>query len=139
MKIFLLLILLTLSCDTNIFDSYEFEYEDVIINVTELRIFKGIVFSWLIAEGAIINIGNDTLFNDEDWLGDTWSIHGSFYSDSTFTEKFGNEKQRGDNLAPGDTAVWKLTHSNDEITLSDYPNFKVNNLKALIKTHSDTN
>lgn len=77
-------------------------------------------------KGTITNTGDDTYYPP-------WYIEAEFYSDSTFTMKFGGDRtQMSFSLAPTEQTLWQITYSSDLITESDYPNFKVKNLRAYI-------
>jgi hypothetical protein len=60
-----------------------------------------------------------------------WYIEGIFYSDSTLTLQLGGRNMTMNvSLDPGVETLWTLQFSDDSIIESDYPNFRVSNLRA---------
>ena len=72
-------------------------------------------------------------------IGDTtvlapWYIEAMFYSDSTFTTTFGgNSRRMNFSLEPDVTAYWYLIHRSEAVIESDYPNFKIKDLRTYIQ------
>jgi hypothetical protein len=110
------------SCEDNSIigsdDVAELESADFTITETSYSSSK------LTVAGRVSNKGNSTYYPP-------WHIEAEFYSDSTFTTKFGGSSERVNYaLAPGENTLWKLTYSSDLIVESDYPNFAIKNLRA---------
>ena len=64
-------------------------------------------------------------------ISPTWYIEGIFYSDSTLTLQFGGRNTTMNvSLDPGVETIWTLEFSDGNIIESDYPDFRVDNLRA---------
>ena len=97
--------------------------EDANFEITEYLFTS----SELIVKGTVSNDGDDTFYPP-------WYIEAEFYADSTFTTKFGGTRTtKNYSLAPGENTLWQLTYSSSLIIESDYPNFRVKNLRAYME------
>ncbi len=94
--------------------------EDATFEITEYLFTS----SELIVKGTVSNDGDDTFYPPR-------YIEAEFYADSTFTTKFGGATvMKNYSLAPGENTLWQLTYSSSLIIESDYPDFRVKNLRA---------
>ena len=97
--------------------------EDANFEITEYLFTS----SELIVKGTVSNDGDDTFYPP-------WYIEAEFYADSTFTTKFGGTRNtKNYSLAPGENTLWQLTYSSNLIVESDYPDFRIKNLRAYME------
>ena len=97
--------------------------EDASFNITEYLFTS----TELIVKGTVSNDGDDTFYPP-------WYIEAEFYADSTFTTKFGGTRiTKNYSLATGENTLWQLTYSSSLIVESDYPNFRIKNLRAYME------
>ena len=67
----------------------------------------------------------------------TWYIEGHFYADSTLAFKLGGDRQQKSiSLEPGTSLSWSLEYKSYEEDLSQYPHFRVSQLRAY-QEHQD--
>jgi len=115
-----LLLLLATGCRDIIGSNKVVELKDVTLTVTEMEAQN---HQWKVS-GTILNNGDST-------IAPLWYIEAMFYSDSTFTETFGGDNEKGNYpLEPGVTGHWTLTHHFDGVDERDYPNFAIKDLRA---------
>ena len=99
--------------DVSVLEDATFEITEYLFTSTEL-----------IVKGTVSNDGDDTFYPP-------WYIEAEFYADSTFTTKFGGTRiTKNYSLAPGENTLWQLTYSSSLIVESDYPDFRIKNLRA---------
>lgn len=99
------------------------ELEDATFDITEYSFTS----TQLIVEGTVSNDGDETFYPP-------WYIEAEFYADSTFTTKFGGSRTTINySLAPGENTFWQLTYSSSLIVESDYPDFRIKNLRAYME------
>ncbi len=99
------------------------ELEDANFNITEYLFTS----TELIVKGTVSNDGEEIFYPP-------WYIEAEFYADSTFTTKFGGTRTIINySLAPDENTLWQLTYSSSLIVESDYPNFRIKNLRAYME------
>ena len=99
--------------DVSVLEDATFEITEYLFTSTEL-----------IVKGTVSNDGDDTFYPP-------WYIEAEFYADSTFTTKFGGTRiTKNYSLAPSENTLWQLTYSSSLIIESDYPDFRIKNLRA---------
>jgi hypothetical protein len=121
---FVILLLTLFSCERSPLVGSEdvVVLEDAVFTITD----RSTSSSTMTVEGTVTNTGDDTFHPP-------WYIEAEFYSDSTFSLKFGGSStQIRYTLAPGEQTLWKLTYSSNLIVESDYPDFAVKNLRAFV-------
>jgi len=120
----ILSILLIVGCNPIIGPKDVLWLDDVTtLTVTEMEAYD---YSWKVG-GTILNTGETTIFAP-------WWVEAMFYSDSTFIETFGGDRERMNfPLEPGVTGHWTLTHHFDGVDERDYPNFAIKDLRTYIQ------
>ncbi|MCK5052477.1 MAG: hypothetical protein KAS53_12190 [Candidatus Cloacimonetes bacterium] len=102
--------------DVSVLEDATFEITEYLFTSTEL-----------IVKGTVSNDGDATFYPP-------WYIEAEFYADSTFTTKFGGTRTtKNYSLAPGENTLWQLTYSSSLIIESDYPDFRIKNLRAYME------
>lgn len=123
--ILVLLCIMYYSCDNSFLvgsDDVD-EIENVIFSITSYTTYS----SKLEGKGTVKNIGSNTIYPP-------WYVEGHFYSDSTLSFKLGGDRQQKTvSLEPGTTINWTLELSSEDIDESQYPNFKISQLKAYLE------
>jgi len=103
------------------------ELDDVIFTITEYIVEDS---THLNAKGTAKNTGSNTIYP-------TWYIEGHFYADSTLAFKLGGDRQQKSiSLEPGTSLSWSLEYKSYEEDLSQYPHFRVSQLRAY-QEHQD--
>ncbi|MBL7012821.1 MAG: hypothetical protein ISR83_00235 [Candidatus Marinimicrobia bacterium] len=103
------------------------ELENVIFTITEYSVEDS---TRLNAKGTAKNTGPNTIYP-------TWYIEGHFYTDSTLAFKLGGDRQQKSiSLEPGASLSWSLEYKSYEEGLSQYPKFRVSQLRAY-QEHQD--
>lgn len=96
------------------------EIDDVIFTITSYTPYS----TRLEGKGTVRNNGTQTIYP-------TWYVEGHFYSDSTLAFKLGGDRQEKNvSLEPGITMNWTLSFSSEDIDESQYPDFKIAQLRA---------
>ncbi len=81
----------------------------------------------LVATGTVSNKGTST-------ITPPWYVECQFYTDSTFSLKMGgNNTQITLPLSSGQGTFWTISFSSSNVTVQNYPHFKVSNLRAVYK------
>jgi hypothetical protein len=84
-------------------------------------------YGTLVATGTVTNKGTST-------ITPPWYVECQFYTDSTLNLKMGgNNTQITLPLSPGQGTFWMISFSSSNVTVQNYPNFKVGNLRAVYK------
>ena len=84
-------------------------------------------YGTLVARGTVTNQGKST-------ISPPWYVECQFYTDSTFALKMGgNNTQISLPLSPGQGTFWSISFSSTNVTVQNYPNFRVGNLRAVYK------
>ncbi len=102
-------------------DVYEFEAS---FTITSLEA----TLSEFRAQGTVKNTDDEPFYP-------YWYIEADFYSDSTYGLKFGGESESMNfTLDPGESTLWTIEFGHESIIESDYPNFRIKNLRAYTKS-----
>jgi hypothetical protein len=85
--------------------------------------------SSLYAKGQVTNLGNTTIQSP-------WFIEVQFYTDSTYKLKLGGAYTKiGVPLKSNQSTFWTLNFSTNNVDVNKYPNFRVNDLRAIHKNY----
>ena len=99
------------------------ELENVTIEVTQKTYTNT---QWQIT-GTITNLGDTTIMAP-------WHIEAQFYSDDNYTTTFGGTATSFNYpLESSVSAFWTITHYDDAVVESNYPNFAVKNVRAYVE------
>jgi hypothetical protein len=81
----------------------------------------------LVAAGTVTNKGTVA-------ITPPWYVECEFYTDSTLTLKMGgNNTQMSVPLSPGQGTFWNISFSSTNVSVQNYPNFRVSDLRAVYK------
>lgn len=125
--LFILLIIFVFTfCDSS--DNIVGTNNDVEINNVSFTIDTTYLqSSVLYAKGTATNLGSTSIQSP-------WYVEAQFYTNSSYKLKMGGNYTRiGVPLEPYQSTFWSLSFSTSTIDVSEYPNFRISDLRAIYK------
>lgn len=125
LSILLLSVIFTF-CDSS--DNIVGSNEDIEINNVSFSVDTTYLQSnVLYAKGRVTNLGTTK-------INSPWYVEGQFYTDQTYTTKLGGNNTRiSVPLEPYQSTFWVLTYSTSIVDVSQYPNFRISDLRGIYK------